>query len=127
LGGSAALRDGGYLKTTVSGPVQIGFGLEPSISIGDIAGEDDEMARRFGWCPNRSTVEGVRAAGLENFSIQIGDLALFAGLPLSVLLPRLIKRTVRPRTAPKLTERLNGYPMHRRVILACDRGGWRII
>jgi RimJ/RimL family protein N-acetyltransferase len=25
------------------------------------AGEDDEMARRFGWYPNRSTVEGVRA------------------------------------------------------------------
>jgi len=25
-------------------------------------------------------VEGVRAAGLENFSVQIGDLALFAGL-----------------------------------------------
>ena len=43
LGCSAALRDGGYLKTTVSGPVQIGFGLEPSISIGDTAGEDDEM------------------------------------------------------------------------------------
>jgi hypothetical protein len=37
------LSDAIDLKTTVSGPVQIGFGFEPSISIAGIAGQDDDM------------------------------------------------------------------------------------
>jgi hypothetical protein len=67
LGCSAALRDGGYLKTTVSGPVQIGFGLEPSISIGDIAGEDDEMP---------ADLKGVTA---KTLSLRISVLPLLMG------------------------------------------------
>jgi ATP phosphoribosyltransferase regulatory subunit len=58
------------------------------------------------------TVEGVRAAGLENFSIQIGDLALFAGLVDALDIPaqwrgRLKRHFWRPAYFRELLARLS--------------------
>src|SRR5215813_9876320 len=62
-------------------------------------------------------VEGVRAAGLEDFSIQIGDLALFAGLVDALDIPaqwrgRLKRHFWRPDYFRELLSRLaNGAPV----------------
>ena len=62
-------------------------------------------------------VEGVRAAGLEEFSIQIGDLALFAGLVDALDIPaqwrgRLKRHFWRPDYFRELLARLsNGAPV----------------
>jgi ATP phosphoribosyltransferase regulatory subunit len=57
-------------------------------------------------------VEGVRAAGLENFSVQIGDLALFAGLVDALDIPaqwrgRLKRHFWRPDYFRELLARLS--------------------
>lgn len=40
--------------------------LTPDDTEAQVAGEDDEIARRFGWYPKRSTVEGVRTYSIAN-------------------------------------------------------------
>jgi len=60
-------------------------------------------------------VEGVRAAGLDDFSIQIGDLALFAGLVDALDIPaqwrgRLKRHFWRPDYFRELLERLSNGP-----------------
>ncbi len=77
------LSDAIDLKTNVNGPVMIGFGLEPTISVYDLSGAEDDL-------PN--DMKGVSATSL---SLKISLLELLAGsVELSSLVVEGLRRNI---------------------------------